>query len=90
VGKAVDGFCIHLDRATLRCDIWEKRPRVCREYHCAHDYMLQVAVRVGVKNIVQLSRNSLSLHIPKECFVKVPGCGCGCSDEPKNGNIDHD
>lgn len=90
VDKSPDGFCIHLDRVTHRCAIWEKRPRVCREYHCNHDYMLQVAVRMGVKDIVQLSRDSLSLHIPRECFVKVPGCDCGCGDEPMSENTDDD
>jgi len=51
VDKAPDGLCIHLDGETHRCSIWEKRPRVCREYSCNNDYLLQVAVRVGVKTL---------------------------------------
>jgi hypothetical protein len=84
VDKAPDGLCAHLDRETYRCGIWERRPRVCREYTCNDDPMLQAAIRVGVKNIVQLARDSLSLHVPREGCTKVPECGCGCSEEAKN------
>jgi len=27
-----DGWCIALDRNTLRCSIYERRPRTCREF----------------------------------------------------------
>lgn len=74
VDKAADGLCIHLDRVTQRCGTWETRPRVCREYDCNGDYLLQVAVRVGVKNIVQLSRDTLTTRVPREDWVRVPGC----------------
>ena len=86
VDKSPDGFCVHLDRGTQRCGIWDRRPRVCREYDCNSDYLLQVAVRNGVRNIVQLSRDALRTHISKESWVRIPGCaeqpdtketGCG-------------
>ncbi len=74
VDKGPDGLCIHLDRDTHCCGIWEKRPRICREYDCNHDYLLQAAIRLGVKNIAQLSRDSLGLHLsPEEC-IRIPGC----------------
>jgi hypothetical protein len=82
VDKAPDGLCIHLDRETQHCGIWNARPRVCREYDCNSDYLLQVAVTVGVKNIVQLSRDSLNTHIPRENWVRIPDCSCGCTDDP--------
>lgn len=87
VDKAADGLCIHLDRATQRCGIWETRPRVCREYDCNSDYLLQVAVRVGVKNIVQLSRDTLTTHVPREGWVRVPGCAH--EDEPVKDKENH-
>lgn len=87
VDKAADGLCIHLDRATQRCGVWEARPRVCREYDCNGDYLLQVAVRVGVKNIVQLSRDTLTTHIPREDWVRVPGCTH--KDEPVKNEENH-
>lgn len=82
VDKAPDGLCIHFDRDTHRCSIWEKRPRVCREYDCNHDYLLQAAIRLGVTNIVQLSRDAQKLRIAMENCVKVPDC----NEEPDQGN----
>jgi Fe-S-cluster containining protein len=32
-----DGYCIHLDRETYKCSIYEKRPVVCRRYVCMRD-----------------------------------------------------
>lgn len=87
VDKTADGLCIHLDRATQRCGIWETRPRVCREYDCNGDYLLQVAVRVGVKNIVQLSRDTLTTQVPREDWVRVPGCAH--EDEPVKDEENH-
>jgi hypothetical protein len=84
VDKALDGLCIHLDRNTHRCAIWDKRPRVCREYDCNHDYLLQVAIRIGVKNIAQLSKDSLRVQIPRECFIKVPGCDCDGDEKTRS------
>jgi hypothetical protein len=76
VDKAPDGLCINLDRETHRCLIWDKRPRICREYDCNYDYLLQVAIRLGVKNIAQLSKDSLQVRIAQEDFIKIPVCGC--------------
>lgn len=84
VDKASDGLCIHLDRETHRCSIWEKRPRVCREYTCNDDPMLQAAIRVGVKNIVQLARDASNLQVASDDSARIPECGCGCSEIAKN------
>lgn len=32
-----DGYCSHLDRESLRCNIWEERPKNCRKYDCRKD-----------------------------------------------------
>jgi hypothetical protein len=74
VDKAPDGLCVHIDRITHRCGIWDKRPRICREYDCNTDYLLQIAVRVGVTNIVQLSRDALATKIAEAHWVTIPGC----------------
>lgn len=74
VDKAPDGLCVNLDRSTHRCAIWDRRPRVCREYDCNTDYLLQVALRVGVTNIVQLSRDAIAMTIAPEDWLSVPGC----------------
>ena len=74
VDKAPDGLCVNLDRTTYRCAIWQTRPRVCREYDCNTDYLLQIALRVGVTNIVQLSRDAMATNIPRDQWLTVPGC----------------
>jgi Fe-S-cluster containining protein len=32
-----DGYCTHLDRATLGCTIYERRPATCRGFDCRED-----------------------------------------------------
>lgn len=68
-----DGLCIHLDRESHRCRIWARRPRICREYHCNDDEMLQAAIRLRhFKNIVELAQAAQRLNLPRECYVRVP------------------
>ena len=35
--READGYCIHLQRDTLKCSIYEQRPAICREYSCRND-----------------------------------------------------
>ena len=35
--READGYCHHLDRATLRCSVREHRPIPCRAYTCKQD-----------------------------------------------------
>lgn len=72
VDKDPDGYCVHLDRAKHRCRIWDKRPRICREYHCNDDAMLQAALQSGSCNIVELAQAATRLTIPQECYKRVP------------------
>jgi hypothetical protein len=37
IAHAADGFCVHADRATCGCTIYEKRPIPCRGYDCRED-----------------------------------------------------
>jgi hypothetical protein len=37
IARDADGYCPHLDRATLRCLVWEQRPLRCRRYDCQGD-----------------------------------------------------
>lgn len=70
--KDPEGLCVHMNRETWRCNIWEKRPETCREYSCNNDFMLQVAVREGFINIADLARKASVSYIPRETFIKVP------------------
>ena len=35
IARDADGLCPHLDRQSLQCDIWDKRPLRCRRYKCS-------------------------------------------------------
>jgi len=72
VDKDPDGLCVHFDRETNLCGIWETRPYTCRMYECNSDFLLQVVIREGFVNIVELARAANSAYIPKETFIKIP------------------
>jgi hypothetical protein len=72
VDKDENGRCIHVDPDTHRCRIWNERPRVCREYHCNDDFLLQVVVREGFSSLTRLVQTAAHCYIPRETFVRVP------------------
>lgn len=72
VGKTADGLCIHLDRESWRCGIWDKRPEICREYDCNSDPLLQIALRGPFKNIVELSIKAARGGVEGLDFIGVP------------------
>jgi Fe-S-cluster containining protein len=37
IARDEDGYCPHLDRESLNCKIWGKRPERCRKYDCRKD-----------------------------------------------------
>lgn len=72
VGKDCNGLCIHMDTETWLCKIWDKRPETCREYTCNSDFKLQIVLREGFTNIVDLARKTTTAYIPKETFITIP------------------
>lgn len=36
IARDPDGYCPHIDRQTLRCEIWEQRPLRCRRFDCSN------------------------------------------------------
>ncbi|MGD8999364.1 MAG: YkgJ family cysteine cluster protein [Granulosicoccaceae bacterium] len=72
VDKDESGICIHQNRETWSCDIWETRPETCREYDCNSDFLLQVVLREGFSNIADVARKAATAYIPKESYVKIP------------------
>ncbi len=54
VEKDPSGYCIHLDRETSRCRIWDQRPKVCRDYDCNSDILLQIVLRDGFNSLITL------------------------------------
>ena len=75
VDKTEDGYCVNFDRETNYCAIWENRPRVCREYDCNSDIMLQAALRVHWRNIVELAKAAYQLTLAGSDYLSVPYCG---------------
>lgn len=37
IARDVDGYCPHLERNSLRCNVWSERPLRCRRYDCRND-----------------------------------------------------
>ncbi len=81
IDKADDGYCVHLDRESYLCAIWNDRPKVCREYSCNTDDLLQVALREPFTSVVDLVKKAQSMFIPKETYIRIPCCG-----EDENSN----
>ena len=72
VDKNAAGYCVHFDRDSSLCRIWEQRPETCREYDCNGDFLLQVALREPFENIADLAQRASTAYIPKECYLRVP------------------
>jgi hypothetical protein len=75
VDKDEDGYCIHFDRETKRCRIWQHRPRICRSYDCNSDDLLQIAIRQRFRTIVDLVKAAMNTLVPKETYIHIPYCG---------------
>jgi Fe-S-cluster containining protein len=37
IAQGADGRCVHQERATFHCGVYENRPHVCRTYDCSKD-----------------------------------------------------
>lgn len=72
VDKDPDGLCVHMDRESWKCKIWDERPQTCREYSCNNDFLLQVAIRQEFSSIVDLVEKASTAYIPKETYIKIP------------------
>jgi Fe-S-cluster containining protein len=38
--KGSDGYCLHLNRQTSMCGIYDCRPAICRQYDCRNDHRI--------------------------------------------------
>ncbi|MDH5676193.1 MAG: YkgJ family cysteine cluster protein [Myxococcales bacterium] len=62
------GLCVYFDEPSGRCSVWERRPRVCREYDCNSDPHLQRVLKEG---FVSLTRLVLASELPPAPSVPV-------------------
>lgn len=81
VDKDAHGYCVHFQRANGLCAIWERRPRICREYNCNYDPLLQVALRFEFNNLVELVMAASHMDIPREHFRQIPYRRCNECDD---------
>jgi hypothetical protein len=51
------GWCVHLEPTTHACKVWSGRPRVCREYDCNTDPLLQVVLEHGFVDLTTLVKS---------------------------------
>ena len=37
IARDSDGYCVHVNKKTFKCEVYDKRPKVCRAYDCRND-----------------------------------------------------
>jgi len=66
-----DGFCVHLDKASFRCEIWNKRPKVCAQYSCNTDPLLQSVLEEGFTSLTNLLYKSCETDKQKWTLIPI-------------------
>lgn len=69
IPKEKDGYCVHFDRTTNLCRIWNERPQVCRDYDCNNDQLLQVVLLQGFTTLTDLVTSRPSAHPERKIVV---------------------
>jgi len=59
IARDDDGYCPHLDRTSLRCTIWEERPKRCQRYDCSKELNIWTDFEKKVIN------EDVFKHLPK-------------------------
>jgi len=68
-----DSYCVHHDRKSLRCTVYENRPSVCRTYDCRQDKRIWLDFEQRVINPDLFTRGSDGTLIPVFKRVAEPG-----------------
>jgi len=72
VGKKDDGTCLYQDEQTGLCLNWDNRPKVCREYDCNFDKLLQVVFKSSNQSISCWMKESVTVFIHEKDKIFVP------------------
>lgn len=95
IRQSEHGYCVHNDRATGGCGIYEDRPQVCREYSCANDKRIwadfenMILNEEFLKNRTQqrfFFNPSAEGAVPVAFTRHDDGSTTGVVQEPMNGN----
>ena len=72
VDKKENGTCVHQDEQNGLCLNWENRPKICREYDCNFDKLLQVVFKSSSQRISDWMKESVTVCVAKEKREFVP------------------
>jgi hypothetical protein len=50
LARAPDGYCVHMERGTCRCTVYEHRPIPCRAYDCRNDERIWIDFEKRIPN----------------------------------------
>jgi hypothetical protein len=65
------GYCVHFDRPSGQCGVWERRPQVCREYDCNEDPLLGAVIELGSPHLGIAARLSVGRR-PENLVRRLP------------------
>lgn len=72
VDKKENGTCLHQNEKSGLCENWENRPKICREYDCNYDKLLQIVIKSSGKSISGWMKESVSVVIEEKDLQFVP------------------
>ncbi|GEM_PF-1737441 len=89
--QGLDRLCVHLDRGTRRCSIYQHRPSICRTYDCRQDSRIWADFDKGIINPDLFVRTENGSVIPQFPLRKVaPEDGVDLMDAPTAPAPEHD
>ncbi len=65
------GLCMCFDADTGRCTAWQQRPKICREYDCNTDPLLQLVLAEGFTSLTRLLTAKRPYSTQSERFVPL-------------------
>lgn len=54
IAHGADGYCVHLDRESYRCTVWEQRPVPCRGFDCEDNEKWKVWADYGDRKLIRV------------------------------------
>lgn len=76
-----DGCCVHLDRGTRRCSIYQHRPGICRIYDCRTDNRIWLDFDKGIINPELFAHDEDGTRRPHFPKRRVPVASSDTHDE---------
>lgn len=87
--QGADGLCVHLDRGTHRCSVYQHRPGICRVYDCRQDSRIWLDFERAIINpelFVDAEHGDYTPQFPKRQMAVPPAGAAGAS--PASGEAE--